>query len=677
MQGKHARNIEDAKSADELSAEVTAVVSDGDKASEESAETVVMTPVADEASAEGAESAETVVIAPVSDDASAETAESAETVVMAPVASAGQHASGTVPPPPPAGTPVPPPGVSATGAIPPAGQSASAQQDKTAVMPAASGPAHTAAAVAAAQATAQDAASETLVMPTAPTSSPAEAPDAQAVSDAAANLSVIDAGESAFAGVEMHKKRKGLKVFLITLAIIVVFLGIVYGVGAYIFSQRFLPDTSFGDVDISMMEAADLQELIDKQVKGYQLDVVGGAFSYRATSSDLGLSVDSAKMAQEMIEAQNQWAWPVLLLQGDHEAASQYALTYDTAGLEKAIKEKVETYNEGATPSQNATIVYDENLDQFVVQPDVTGTQYEPQAVVDTAEGAIASLTPFVTLTDDQLIHAEIRAGDEKLTAASEEATKMVSAHLRLKLDGEDAGEIGPDDLHDLIHFDEDLNVTLDEDELSVWIDGVVKRYDTVGSERSYTRPDGKEITVSGGEYGWQVDQDALRQAVYDCVYGGSDMEMDIPCWQTAQVYNGQGKPDWGNRYVDVDLSEQYVRFYDENSDVIWESACITGQPDGEHDTVEGVWSVNNKESPSKLIGRDRNGKKEYETTVQYWMAFEQNSIGFHDATWQPAFGGEMYRQGYGSHGCVNLPYSAAEELYYIIDWDDVVIVHW
>ena len=465
--------------------------------------------------------------------------------------------------------------------------------------------------------------------------------------------------------------------FLITLAIIVAVLAVAYGVGAYIFSNHFLPGTSFGDEDVSMMGAEEIQELIDGQVKGYQLDVVGGAFSYRATSEELGLTVDSAKMAQEMLEAQNQWAWPVLIFQGGHEANSQYALTYDTDGLEKAINEKVEAYNEGATPSQNATIIYDENTDAFVVQPDVTGTQYQPQAVIDTAEGAIASLTPFVTLTDEQLIHADIRAGDEKLVAASEAATKMVSAHLRLKLDGTEAGEIGPDDLHDLIHFDEDLNLTLDEDELSVWIDGVVKRFDTVGSERSYTRPDGKEITVSGGEYGWQVDQDALREAVYDCVYNGTDTEMDVPCWQTAQVFNGQGSPDWGNRYVDVDLSEQYVRFYDENSDIIWESPCITGVPDGEHDTVVGVWSINNKESPSKLIGRDRNGKKEYETMVQYWMAFEQNSIGFHDATWQPSFGGEMYRQGYGSHGCVNLPYSAAEELYYIIDWDDVVIVHW
>ena len=48
---------------------------------------------------------------------------------------------------------------------------------------------------------------------------------------------------------------------------------------------------------------------------------------------------------------------------------------------------------------------------------------------------------------------------------------------------------------------------------------------------------------------------------------------------------------------------------------------------------------------------------------VTYWMAFEGNGIGFHDATWQDSFGGDTYLDN-GSHGCVNLPLSFAEELY-------------
>ena len=55
---------------------------------------------------------------------------------------------------------------------------------------------------------------------------------------------------------------------------------------------------------------------------------------------------------------------------------------------------------------------------------------------------------------------------------------------------------------------------------------------------------------------------------------------------------------------------------------------------------------------------------------------FNMNSPALYTAKMRTDFGGTIYQTD-GSHGCVNLPYSAAEELYSIIDWDDVVIVHW
>ena len=49
--------------------------------------------------------------------------------------------------------------------------------------------------------------------------------------------------------------------------------------------------------------------------------------------------------------------------------------------------------------------------------------------------------------------------------------------------------------------------------------------------------------------------------------------------------------------------------------------------------------------------------------------------IGFHDATWRGWFGGDIFYWS-GSHGCVNMPYSAAEELYGIIEEGVPVIVY-
>ena len=57
-------------------------------------------------------------------------------------------------------------------------------------------------------------------------------------------------------------------------------------------------------------------------------------------------------------------------------------------------------------------------------------------------------------------------------------------------------------------------------------------------------------------------------------------------------------------------------------------------------------------------------------------MPFTYSGCGFHDATWQSAFGGTRYKDGYGSHGCVNLSYSDAASLYDIIAVGNAVVVH-
>jgi lipoprotein-anchoring transpeptidase ErfK/SrfK len=57
-------------------------------------------------------------------------------------------------------------------------------------------------------------------------------------------------------------------------------------------------------------------------------------------------------------------------------------------------------------------------------------------------------------------------------------------------------------------------------------------------------------------------------------------------------------------------------------------------------------------------------------------MAVTYSGVGIHDASWQPWFGGNRYTYG-GSHGCINLPFSRAQELYRMVEMDTPVIIHW
>ena len=49
--------------------------------------------------------------------------------------------------------------------------------------------------------------------------------------------------------------------------------------------------------------------------------------------------------------------------------------------------------------------------------------------------------------------------------------------------------------------------------------------------------------------------------------------------------------------------------------------------------------------------------------------------IGFHDASWRSSFGGRIYMTN-GSHGCVNLPYAAAQTIYNNINTSMPIILY-
>jgi hypothetical protein len=197
-----------------------------------------------------------------------------------------------------------------------------------------------------------------------------------------------------------------------------------------------------------------------------------------------------------------------------------------------------------------------------------------------------------------------------------------------------------------------------------------------VGALRTWERWDGKKVQVFDGTYGWNIDGAQLAKDIAASIDERSEIPIEVPCAQRAALYN-PGGPDWGKRYIEVDLTEQIAYMYDEAGDLVWQSECVTGNESENDGTVVGVYSIENKKSPETLVGLDNNGDGEpdYENEVEFWMPF-YGGYGLHDATWRSYFGPDAYLYG-GSHGCVNLPLDAAQELYALIQIDDVVVVHY
>ena len=478
-------------------------------------------------------------------------------------------------------------------------------------------------------------------------------------------------------GMQMQKKakRKPGKIAAVVFGVIFGVLALVYLAGVLVFSGRFFPNTYAGDLDFSLKSVSEVQQQLTDLVADYELSVSGMGFSLELSAEETGLTADVDSIVSSMHDDLNPWTWPAQMF-SMHDETAKLAANYNQSGLDETLRATVDEFNADKVAPVNATIAFDDAAGEFVVQPEQAGTMVDADALIALVDASIVSLEEKATVTSEQLQKPTVLSSDPALQEAADQANTMIGADVEFTLGGEPVAEVDASLISQWITLGEDLSATLDQNLLTAWVDELIAQCNTVGSERTYTRPDGKEITISGGSYGWEIDRDTFLAQVQEAVSAATVATQEIPCLTSAAVFNGAGERDWGSRYCDIDLSEQYVRFYDENGTLVWESDCISGTPTEDRATPTGVYKINAKESPSTLIGYE-NGEKTYETPVEYWMPFVRNSVGLHDANWQSSFGGTRYKDGYGSHGCINLPVSKAAELYDIIQVGDCVVCHW
>lgn len=462
--------------------------------------------------------------------------------------------------------------------------------------------------------------------------------------------------------------------FRAIIAIIVALLAVYLG-GVAHYSTYFYPLSNIGPVDVSGMNADTAAGALERSATDYKLTVTGDNVSFALKGKQAGLELDTQIIAQNAFNENNGWAWPVAVL-FPHDYSDALSASTDSDKLEQKVREEVDAYNATATAPVNATISYNKSTGGFQITAEQEGNTLDEDAVAKDVAGAISQLSSTLTLTDGDYEKPTVTSDSENLIQARKDAATVLSTDLKFQVKGTTVTELLGTTAAQWVTTDDQGNLALDSSKYQDWCSKMAKEYTTVGSKRTFSRADGEKITVSGGNYGWDVDEDTLATTVHDDVLKGAQETLDLPMTQTADAYNADTGVDWTS-YIDVDISEQHATYYDANGKVLWESDVVTGAPGGDTDTSTGVYYINNKESPSTLNGYNlQTGKKKYSTKVKYWMPWDGNVIGFHDATWQSAFGGIRYRDGYGSNGCVNLPLKKAASLYKLVKVGTVVVSH-
>ena len=441
---------------------------------------------------------------------------------------------------------------------------------------------------------------------------------------------------------------------------------------AFYFTKHFYFNTTINGNDFSGKTVKEAESYMEKQVQGYTLTLKENDGGTEVISGeDISLEYLPGKELEKIVKDQNAFLWIRALFQKG-SAEAKVDVQYDEAALDALISGLQCMKPENQTASVSAKPTFDGNT--FVITKEVEGTQLDQEVFRQKIKEKISGFQHEMDLEKEGCyLKPKFTEDSPEVVAARDKMNSYLGGTVTYQMGATPEG-IDKAKLAEWITVDENMNVTFTTDGISAYVRDLASRYDTVGKTRSFTTPTGKAATVSGGTYGWSIDEPAEIEQLKADIAGGKPV-------QRAPIYEKRaasfGATDWGNTYAEVDLSAQHM-WYIQNGNVVLETDIVSGLPTPDRITPEGVYDVLYKESPSVLVGEKdpETGQPIYETEVRYWMQFTWSGVGFHDADWQPAFGGSLY-QSAGSHGCINMPIDKAGQLLNLISAGVPVICHY
>lgn len=427
--------------------------------------------------------------------------------------------------------------------------------------------------------------------------------------------------------------------------------------------NTFVQGTTVNGLGISGMTVEEAKSHIgDFYSNEYKLAIKGrNGATETIQGKDIGYTTGLPEGALEEILKKENEAGRVFGPDAENSYRIQLQSTYSQEALEAKIAGLHCMDSSNTVATRDAHVSDYEEGKPFTIVPEVRGSDVYPEKVAQAVRDAVTAGEREVSLEEKGCYHeVQVRADDENLKNLCDTMNRCREMEITYVF-GEDSEVLKADVICTWLTGTADGEIQLDGGKVAAFVAELAGRHDTAGTARTFRAADGREVSVSGA-YGWRIDQAAEAAALAAMVRTGESQSRE-PQYASAAALHGE--QEWGQTYVEIDLTNQHVYMVKDGA-VVWDAPCVTGNEAKGHHTPAGIYTLTYKQRDRVLRGAKRaDGSYEYESPVSYWMPFN-GGIGLHDANWRGSFGGTIYKTN-GSHGCVNLPPDRTRALYDLV----------
>lgn len=416
------------------------------------------------------------------------------------------------------------------------------------------------------------------------------------------------------------------------------------------FLNHFYFGSSINCINVSGKTIKDAETTILNEVDNYSLELDGrNNVKDIIKGTDINLKYELGSKIKDFKRKQHPFGWIYEIFTSKEYKNSELA-TFDE-NLLKEYYDKLSCFkNDNVIEPKNSSFEYGEN--GYVIMDEVYGNKINADCLYKQIVDSILNGKRKIDLDSTGCYeNPQYTSKSKEVVDARDMLNKYVASKITYTF-GDKQDLLDGATIHNWLNIDENYGVSVDEKKVRDYVKKLASTYNTDGITREFSTSLGTKVKISGGDYGWVIDNSKEIKDLIETIKQGQSVTKEPAYKQTAISRNTN---DIGNTYVEINLSRQHLWYY-KNGSLVVEGDVVTGNVSKGNSTPGGIYTLKFKQKNATLKGEG------YSTQVNFWMPFN-GGIGIHDASWRGAFGGNIYMTN-GSHGCVNSPYYLASTIY-------------
>ena len=447
----------------------------------------------------------------------------------------------------------------------------------------------------------------------------------------------------------MKRLSRNVVGMLIMLILLLLVLVGIYAVGMRYYSTHFFSGATINGVDVSGMTVDEAKYQVQDRIREYSLTCYErNSQIEEITGSQIYMQYVDDGRVDELMKEQNAFLWPFAFLGGGKHYSADIGFTYDKNTIEM-VMDQMRCFQTEFIVTPTGAHIESDGTKYYVTEPN-EGAQLNYDATRDAIMQAIeAGETEIDFEALDLYLHPRQTEDIASLQAKADEMNQLMDTNIyydfvdrTYTIDGET--------MVSFIKEDDNGEMQLDEEAVAQWVYDMAYETDTFGMSHQFVTSSGREITLAyGGDYGWCINQEQTTADLLEAIRSGYQGELE-----PTYLYKGvdRSSNDIGDTYVEVCIEDQRMWCYKDGV-LIADTPVVTGNHSRGLDTPSGhVWAIDSMKPDFHISNVD----------VDYWIAFYGN-CGIHDSSWRKKYGGEIWKTN-GSHGCVNTPKDAVEDIF-------------